>query len=179
RRIDVQRICGDPIAHSARIVLEQIGDDDLAVIVRSVRERALAVAVAERPDSRDARAQLVVDHDVAPLVDGYARLVEAQVVGVGTAADAHQQVRAVPPRRTVAAIDVGDDLFAAFGEADALRVHAHLDTLLIDDLPDRGRHVFVLAADEPRPHLDDRDLGAEAPKHLTEFETDVTAADDD
>ena len=50
---------------------------------------------------------------------------------------------------------------------------------MLDDLPDRGRHVFVLAADEPRPHLDDRDLGAEAPKHLTEFETDVTAADGD
>src|SRR5262245_31374816 len=39
--------------------------------------------------------------------------------------------------------------------------------------------VFVFAADEPLPHLDDRDLGAEASKHLTEFETDVTAADDD
>ena len=81
--------------------------------------------------------------------------------------------------RTAGTVDVGDDLFAAFGEADALRVRAHLDTLVLDDLPDRGRHVFVLAADEPLPHLDDRDLGAEAPKHLTEFEADVTAADDD
>ena len=82
-------------------------------------------------------------------------------------------------RRTVGAIDACDDLLAALGEADALRVQANLDALALEDLPDRGRDVFVLAADEPRTHLDDRDLGAEATEHLTEFEADVAAADDD
>src|SRR5204863_1992866 len=105
---------------------------------RRVRESALAVAVAERPDSRDARAELVVDHDVPPRVDRDSRLLEAQIVGIGTAADGEQHVRAVHSRRTVGTLEAGDDLFAAFGEADALRVHAHLDTLVLDDLPDRG-----------------------------------------
>ena len=34
-------------------------------------------------------------------------------------------------------------------------------------------------ADQPRPHLDDRHLGAEAAVHLREFEPDIAAADDD
>src|SRR4030095_3871548 len=179
RWIDVERVGGDPIAHPTRIVLEQIRDDDLGVVVRSVRECALAVAVAERPDAADARAKLVVDHDVAALVDGDARPVEAEIVGVGTAADGEQHVGALDLRRTVDAIDVGADRVAALGEADALRVQANLDALALDDLADSGRDVFVLATDEPRPHLDNRHLGAEATKHLTEFETNVTAADDD
>ena len=40
------------------------------------------------------------------------------------------------------------------------------------------RNVLVLAGDQARPLLDDRDLGAEAPVHLREFEPDVAAADD-
>ena len=46
-------------------------------------------------------------------------------------------------------------------------------------LADRLGDVLVLAPDQPRRHLDDRHLGAEAPIHLREFEADVAAADDD
>ena len=42
------------------VVVEQIRGDDLGVVVGRVGERALAVAVAERPDALDVRAQLVV-----------------------------------------------------------------------------------------------------------------------
>src|SRR5262245_19843525 len=51
RRIDIQRIRGDSIAHAAPIALEQVRDHDLTVVVRGVRERALAIAIAQRPDS--------------------------------------------------------------------------------------------------------------------------------
>src|SRR5687767_5970930 len=179
RRIRVQRVRGDPIAHPAWIVLQQVRDDDLAVVVRGVGERALAVAVAERPDPRNARAELVVDDDVASLVDGDACLVEAEIIGVRTAADGEQHVRTLHVRRAIGAVDAGGDLAAALGEADALRVQADLDALVLDDLADRGRNVFVLAADEPRPHFDNRHLGAETAKHLAEFEADVASADDD
>ena len=48
-----------------------------------------------------------------------------------------------------------------------------------EDVGDRGRDVLVLARDQARRHLDDRDLAAEAAEHLREFEADVAAADDD
>ena len=43
----------------------------------------------------------------------------------------------------------------------------------------RGRHVFVLAADESRAFLDHRDFGSEPPVHLGELEPHIAAAHDD
>ena len=77
------------------LVVEQVGGDDLEVVVGGVGEGALAVAVAQGPDAGDAGAELVVDVDVAVLVDGDAGFVEAQVVGVGAAADGEKHVGAV------------------------------------------------------------------------------------
>ena len=127
RRVDVQRVGGDAIADPARVVIEQVGGDDLGVVVRRVREGALAVAIAQRPDARDAGAQLIVDHDVAALVDCDAGLVEAEIVGIRAAADGEQQVRAADSRRSLGAVELGDDLVAALGEADAFGVQADVD----------------------------------------------------
>ncbi len=148
RRIDVERVGGDPIAHPARIVLEQVRDDDLAVVVRSVRERALAVAVAERPDPRDARAELVVDHDVAALVDGDARLSRPRSSVLGRRPTREQHVRAAA---LADAPSVQSTLATISSPRLAKLMHFAFrrtcDALALDDLPDRGRHVFVLAAD--------------------------------
>ena len=43
---------------------------------------------------------------------------------------------------------------------------------------DRGGNVRVFAVDEARRHLHDRDLAAEPPVHLGEFQPDIAAADD-
>ena len=77
------------------------------------------------------------------------------------------------------AIDLGDDLLAAFREADAFGVQPDMHALELDDVLDRGRHVLVLVVDEPRRHLDDRHLAAEAAVHLPEFEADIAPADND
>ena len=45
RRIDEQGIGVDPVSHPAPIAVEQVGRDDLVVVVRRVRERAPPVAV--------------------------------------------------------------------------------------------------------------------------------------
>ena len=179
RRIDVQRVGGDAIAHAARIVLEQVGGDDLAVVVRVCVNAPWPLQSPSAQIPGDARAQLVVDRDVAALVDRDARLLEAEIVGVGTAADGEQHVRAVHLRRAAAQSTLATISVAVLAKLMHFAFSCDLDALVLDDLPDRGRDVFVLAADEPRPHLDDRDLGAEAPEHLTELETDVAAADDD
>src|SRR6201988_2480261 len=77
------------------------------------------------------------------------------------------------------AIDLGDDLVAAFGEADAFGIQPDIDALALDDVLDRRRHVLVLMANEPRRHFDDRYPAAKAAVHLAEFEADIAAADND
>src|SRR5215471_5264061 len=77
------------------------------------------------------------------------------------------------------AIDPGDDLVAALDEADAFGIQPDLDTLALDDVFDRRRHVLVLMANQPRRHFDDRYLAAKAAVHLAKFEADVAAADND
>ena len=67
----------------ARIVVEEVGGDDLEVVVGGVGEGAVAVAVADGPDAGDVGAELVVDGDVAVVVGDDAGFVEAEVVGVG------------------------------------------------------------------------------------------------
>src|SRR3546814_4617945 len=44
RRVDVERVAADALAELAMLAVEQVGRDDLEVVVRGVRERAAAVA---------------------------------------------------------------------------------------------------------------------------------------
>ena len=98
RRVDEERIGAQAVADAALVAVEQVVGDDLVVVVRGVRERAAAVGVAERPDAGNAGAQLVVDDDVAARIEGDAGPVEAEVVGVGLAADRGKQMAAFDRR---------------------------------------------------------------------------------
>ena len=60
---------------------------------------------------------------------------------------------------------------------EAFRIEANSDAFVRQDVGDRRRYVFILARNQPRAVLDDGDLAAEAPKHLTELQADVTAAE--
>lgn len=53
-RIGKESVGGYPVTDSASILIEQIGRDNLKVIVGCVSERPLSVAVAQRPDTRRA-----------------------------------------------------------------------------------------------------------------------------
>ncbi len=81
--------------------------------------------------------------------------------------------------RALSAVHVRDDIAAALREANARRVQTYDNAFALENVLDRGRHVVVLAMDEPLRHLDDGDFAAETSEHLPEFETDVAAADDD
>src|SRR6202022_3495943 len=54
-----------------------------------------------------------------------------------------------------------------------------VDALVLQDRLDGVRDIVVLAGCQPRPFLDDRHPGAEAPVHLGELERDVATANDD
>ena len=77
--------------------------------------------------------RLVVDHDVAARVAAHAGPVEAQIVGVGPAADRQQQVRADDLGLALGAVDADDDVVAALGEADALGIQPDRDPLALED----------------------------------------------
>src|SRR6202007_472457 len=92
RRVDVERVGGNAVAHPARIVVEQIRGHDLEIVVRGVGECALTVAVAHRPNVVDVGLELIIDHDVATVIGLHAGRLEAQVVGVGSPSHRHQEV---------------------------------------------------------------------------------------
>ncbi len=50
RRIDVERVNRNAVAHLARGAVEQVRRGDLEIVVRGMGEGAAAVAIAERPD---------------------------------------------------------------------------------------------------------------------------------
>src|SRR5438046_2739359 len=54
-----------------------------------------------------------------------------------------------------------------------------MNTLGLQDFTNRGRNVFVLTCNQPRSDLDDGHFAAKTPKHLSEFDADITAAQDD
>ena len=76
RRIDIERVAQNAIAHAPPLAVQQICGDDLEVVIGRMGEGAAAIAVAERPDARHAGAQFVIDDDVAARVDLNPGLVE-------------------------------------------------------------------------------------------------------
>ena len=94
RRVDVERVGGHAVADLAGVVVEQIGGDDLEVVVRGVGE--CAACRCSRPSPRC--ASTLVRHwsstiDVAAGIGLHTRVLEAEVVGVGLPSDRDQQVR--------------------------------------------------------------------------------------
>src|SRR5258706_12187360 len=76
------------------------------------------------------------------------------------------------------AIDARDNLFSPLRKTDARRVQPEGYAFLLQNLLCGGRHILVFTRDQAGALLDNRHLAAEAPVHLPEFETDVTAPDD-
>jgi len=118
------------------LAIQQIGGDDLVVVPAGVGEGAATVAVAQRPDAGNRGSQLVVHDDVPPLVQLYARMLQAEIVRVGAAPGRDQQVRPSKLGRA-AAIDRHDDVVALLGDAEALRVDPDSNAFLLQDLGNR------------------------------------------
>ena len=146
RRIDVEGVGRNAVAHPARRAVEQVRGDDLEIVVGGVGEGAAAVAVAERPDARDAGPQLVVDDDVAAArrprrPPPRARGRRCSAGGPPRAARASRATSGSPVAQSTPTAMSG----AARREADAFGVEPDRDALGFEDLADRVRHLLVLA----------------------------------
>ena len=178
RRIDVERVNGNAVADFARGAVEQVRGCDLEIIVGGVGESAAAVAIAERPDVRDAGLQRFVDDDIAVRVDLDACGFEPEIVGVRTTSDREQHMRAHHLGFAGRAIDADRDLLAARLELDAFGLKPNFYAFGLEDFADRVRDFLVLARNEPRRLFHHRDFGSQPPKHLRELKADVASAND-
>ena len=82
-----------------------------------MRKGTFAVAVPKRPDDGDIGAQLIVDLDVAALIDYQAGFIHPEIVGVRATADRQQKMRADDLGRTGRAIHRDRDPVAMPGDA--------------------------------------------------------------
>ena len=135
--------------------------DDLIIVVRRVRERAFAVAVAERPDAGNIRAQVIVDFDIAGAVGFHTGLVQAQIHGIRHSSDSEQQVRPDRLPAPLRTIETDDDPLVLPARGDTFGVQADRDAFCFQDFLHRRGNIFVFARNQARRFFDDRDL---APK---------------
>ena len=142
-------------------------------------EGTLPVAIAQGPDAWHIGTKLVVHPDVAPLIHFDACLLQAEVIRVGATSDSKKQMRPTRHPRATFAVEVDHYLIAFFFRTYAFGLETDVNSLVFENLLDRFGHVFVIALDQPRPHLDDGHLTAQAPIHLPELQADVASADDD
>ena len=94
RWIDVERVTKDTLTHAPALAIEQVGRDDLKIVVGGMCEGATTVAVAKRPDAGNVSGEPVVNLDVPARVGLDASRFEAKIVGVRTPAHGEQHMRA-------------------------------------------------------------------------------------
>src|ERR1700722_6171424 len=176
-RIGKESVGGYPVTDPTSVVIEEISRDDLKVVVGRVSEGPLSIAVAQRPDAGHARAQLVVDNNVATLVDVDARRLQPKVIGIRSPAYSEEHVRSEDFGLAIAAVDIGADILATGCEANAFRIQSDLDAFGSENLLNAGRDFRIFALDEAIGHFDDRDLRPEASIDLRELESNIATAD--
>ena len=107
------------------------------------------------------------------------RFLEPEVVGIGRAANRHEQVTAHHLRGARIALHLNGNSPVPLLHGNAPRPETNLDPFAPHHLPHRLGHVVVVSPDEPILHLHDRDQAPEAAIHLRELEPYIAAADDD
>ena len=110
RRIRIKRVGVDAIGHATPITVQEVGGDDLIIVVGCVRESSPAVAFAQRIDAGHIGAELIVDLNITALIDRDAGLFQTEIIRVGRAADGEKQVRADDIFLARAAIEIDNDL---------------------------------------------------------------------
>ncbi len=178
RGIGKQRVTGDAVSHRSRFAIKQIGGDDFKIVVRSMRERAATVGIAQRKNAFNVRAQLIIDNDEAARIGLDPCAIKTQIVGIGQSAYRQQQMRAFHFAQRRLHTHRYRDAAITPRDAKILRIQAKLDAFVFEDLLQSGGNFGIFPADDARPVFQHSNPTAEATVHLREFEADITAADD-
>ena len=75
--------------------------------------------------------------------------------------------------------DADRDTAVALRQGYTFRIPPNLYPLRLQDFAHGLGNIFVFTSNQARSHLDDRDFAPEAAIHLTEFQSNITSADND
>src|SRR5207237_7068832 len=168
------------VIHDADLAGEDLGDGN-ALVLGLVGEHRARRDVADRVDAGDAGLEVMIDFDLAALVEGETGLFKVEAVGVGPAADRDEDGVRLDRLASAArgGLDGQGDAILAGLRAGHLRRGAEGEALLPEDPRRLLAHVGVHAGEELVDKLDDSDLCAEAPPDAAQLEPDYAAPDHD
>src|SRR5207249_8848781 len=129
-------------------------------------EGSAPVAITQRINAGHIRAKLIVNLDVAALIDFNLGVFQTEVVGVRHATDCEKRMRADDSLIAAAAINLHGHFIAAFFKGDAFSTQTDLDTFAFENCFDIFGNVFVFTLNQSWPSLHNGDLAAEAAVHL-------------
>src|SRR5207247_2346344 len=142
-------------------------------------EGSSPVAITQRKNAGHIGAKLIINLDVAALIDFNPGFFYTEIVGVRHTTDCEKRMRADDSLIAAAAINLHGYFVAAFFKADAFSAQTDLDTFAFENCFDVFGNVFVFTVNQSRPPLHDGDLTAEAAIHLSKLQSHVAAADHD
>src|SRR5580698_1706495 len=161
------------------VSVEEIVGNDLVVVIRSMREGAAAIAIAQSPEAGHISLQLIVNDDVAACIDLDPSVFETQVARVWNTPDRQEHVRAYHFLRVFAAFHLDGDTVTPFRQRDAFRIQPNVYALSFQDFEHSLGDVFVLTSNQARSHFHNRNFAPQAAIDLRELQSNITPAHDD
>src|SRR6266851_3560945 len=160
------------------IAAAQVRVHDVVVIETDVCELWTARAIAHRPDVFRGGFQPLISPDVTALVELNAGFIETDSVAVCLAAGRDEKIGALDSAISARVIHVDSNASAGMSlDAANLGVQQDLDSLIDEQILERGADVRILAAGELWTMFDHDHIRAEPTKRLREFKADVAAAE--
>jgi hypothetical protein len=145
---------------------EDVGGDDLALVLADVRQLPDAGDVADRPQPL-ARAQCVVDRD-SPWVRGDADGLEPDPLHARAPSGRHEQAITA---QLASILESQDEVLAVAGRRGRLHAEDELDSVATQRLAQRIAQRRRLAREHALGRLDDRHLAAQTTHDLCELDT--------
>src|SRR6266850_78960 len=175
--IGEQTVRHEAIVNREIFSFHEIAVNNLEIVVGNVRESGAAFAIAERPNSRDGGLEAAVYLDEAIFVRDDAGLVETELAGVWTTSSGDQEMGTSDARGACRAC-VGNGNGAGFTfSTRGARVENELNSLGFECFLELGGDFGIFTLNNLRALMQDGDAAAEPAKHLSKFEADVTASE--
>src|SRR5690606_19030581 len=116
---------------------------DLEIIVRGVGEGTAAVDISHGPDAIHLGAQVIVDGDIAPVINLKTGGLEVEIGGVWRATNGQQKVTAFDRRTALAGFEGQQDATTRLGDRFDLCVEQERYALTFQDRADSVGNILV------------------------------------
>jgi hypothetical protein len=142
-------------------------------------ESTATINVANCPNAWNVSPQEIIDGDVTALISFNSGFIKAEIISVWFAADGEQNMATDDLFSAFLTVGIENNLTVLLLDTNTAGVGTDFYAFVFENFTDSIRNIFVFATDKSGPHLNDRDAAAKTPIHLSEFQSDIAAADDD